>query len=298
MRRALRRVGLPRPAAAGGIGLCLMLALSPASGLAQTALAVSPARVRATLEPGDWLPPVQVRNRGTEPLDVSVSWAWGGHDPAGGLVVDTAVPAADVGLALEPAGVRLVPGEAALVRARVLAPAGFSRALYPVILFSFGPSAHSHSAARQMQLAVPVLLWVGNPPPADLRLAGVSIAPGGEAGAWVLQAIVRNEGARDALAEPHIRIYDSRERPLREFALEQARVLPGFARRWEVAWRPGDLPLGEYRVVAVLPGAGAGGAIATARFGILAGGVLAAIPEPGGGGRRVATGPGSSAQAP
>lgn len=298
MRRPLRRVVSPRPAVVGGIALFLMFGLSPASGLGETALSVSPARVRATLEPGEWLPPVQVRNPGTEPLDVSVSWAWGGHDLAGGLVIETAAPAAEVGLALEPTRLRLAPAEAAPVRARLLAPVGFSGAIYPVILFSFGSTAGTHAAPRQTQLAVPVLLWVGGLAPADLRLAGVSIRPGDEPGAWVLEAVVRNEGARDALVQPQLRLYDGGGRSVREFVLQQARVLPGLARRWEVAWEPGDLPVGEYRVVAALPGAGADGAVATARFGILAGGDLAALPEPGGGGRRVATGPGGSVQAP
>ena len=239
----------------GSLLTALLLAGSAFGEQLGRGVVVSPARLSATVAPGDQLPPIRVLNGGEVPLEVSVYVGRGEHRWDGSPIYLDSPAERHWGascLKLDKDSLRLGPGEEDVVIATVGDLSGIEGGFYPVIFFEVTSLGESQGPTAISRLAVITLLQLANSPPADLTVAGLDIQQAGPGEAVGLFPIVTNRGKVHAAFYGYIEVTGEDGGVVTRLPVQPVTVLPGCSRRVPLWWQPERLPAGAYQVSAHL----------------------------------------------
>ncbi|MGI6567749.1 MAG: hypothetical protein GX341_04650 [Firmicutes bacterium] len=251
-------MGSKKPAAMLLLGILLVafvMSSSACSGHPGRGLIVSPARLAATVTPGDGLPPIRVVNGGEAPLEVAVYVGRGEHRWDGTpIYLDSPAERAwgAKRIKLDKDALLLGPGEEDAVTAVVGDVTGVEGGFYPVIFFEVKPVGDHPGPMAVSRLAVITLLQLAGSPPPDLAVASVDIQqarPGEPVG---FLPLVTNRGKVHGTFSGYIEIAQPDGSTSVRLPVEPVTVLPGCSRQVPLWWHPQKLPVGAYRVSAHL----------------------------------------------
>ncbi|NMB10941.1 MAG: hypothetical protein GX977_01505 [Firmicutes bacterium] len=220
---------------------------------------VSPARLVATVETGDRLPPVRVRNATDYQMEVVVYVGRGEHRWNGSPIYFDSPPEREWGatyLKLDKTSLQLEPGEAETVIATVGDLTGVQGGLYPVIFFEISPSSRQEGAAAVSRLAVLTLLQVAGSRPSDLAVSSLDIQQASPGEAIGVFPVITNRGKVHTSCSGYIEIAGSTGDVNTRLPVQPVTVLPGCQRQLALWWQPQELAVGTYYVNAYLSGGG------------------------------------------
>lgn len=220
---------------------------------------VSPARVVATVDTGDQLPPILVKNTTDSRVEITCYVGRGEHRWNGSpLYLDSPSERAWGAkyLSLDKHQLQLEPGESDAIIATVQDISDIQGGLYPVIFLEIWPKGGREGALAVSRLAVLTLLQIAGSRPSDLAVTTLDIQQGSPGEAIGVYPLVTNQGNVHATFSGYIEIADTVGKPMTRLPVQPLTVLPGCSRQLALSWHPDSLPVGLYRVTAHLSAGG------------------------------------------
>lgn len=212
---------------------------------------VSPARLVATVDTGDQLPPVLVKNATDSRVEITCYVGRGEHRWNGSpLYLDSPAERAWGAryLGLDKNKLELEPGESDAIVATVGDVSDIQGGLYPVIFLEITPKGKREGAMAVSRLAVLTLLQVAGSRPSDLTVTTLDIQQASPGEAIGVYPLVTNYGDVHATFSGYIEIVDVAGEPLSRLPVQPVTVLPGCSRQLALSWQPESLPVGMYHV--------------------------------------------------
>lgn len=212
---------------------------------------VSPARLVATVDTGDRLPPVLVKNATDSRVEITCYVGRGEHRWNGSpLYLDSPAEKAWGAryLGLDKNQLQLEAGESDTIVATVRDVSDIPGGLYPVIFLEIRPKDRGEGAMAVSRLAVLTLLQVAGSRPSDLTVTTLDIQQASPGEAIGVYPLVTNYGNVHATFSGYIEIVDTAGEPLTHLPVQPVTVLPGCSRQLALSWQPESLPVGMYHV--------------------------------------------------
>ncbi|NMB46872.1 MAG: hypothetical protein GX998_10760 [Firmicutes bacterium] len=244
--------------------LAVMLAVL-LGGIAQSSesrnrgVLVSPARLVATVKPGEQLSPVRVKNATNSPVEIDVYVGRAEHRWNGSPIYFDSPAERSWGarhLGLDQTHLLLEPGELSTITATIGDLSDIRGGFYPVIFVEIRPPKGSVGTVAVSRLAVLTLLQVVGSKPSDLAVTTLDIDqanPGEPIGVFPL---IMNQGEVHASFSGYIEIAHVGGDIGTRLPVQPMTVLPGCSRQLALWWHPEKLPVGTYRVNAHLSAGG------------------------------------------
>lgn len=225
------------------------------TGNIERGVLVSPARLVATVESGDRLAPLKVKNTTDSQVEIVCYVGRGEHRWNGSPIYLDSPVEREWGaryLELDKTELVLGPGESDTVTATLKDLSGVQGGLYPVIFFELQPSGKREGAVAVSRLAVLTLLQVAGSTPSDLFVSTVDIQQASCGEAIGVFPLVTNQGGVHANISGYIEIANSAGDVSTRLSVQPMTVLPGCSRQLALWWHPERLPTGTYQVNAHL----------------------------------------------
>ena len=212
---------------------------------------VSPARLVATVQPRELLPPIQVKNTTQEAVEIVAYVGRGEHRWDGSPIYLDSPEERIWGakhLELDRPHLELAPGESGSIIPRVGDLHGVVGGFYPVIFLEMKSVGQSSGISAISRLAVITLLQVAGGGSGDLTVATLNIEQAHPGEAIGVFPLVTNHGNTHATFSGYIEIAHSEENVTTQLPVAPMTVLPGLGRQLALWWQPDKLPVGTYEV--------------------------------------------------
>ena len=240
------------------ISLIAVMGFSHAAGARSSlgGLLVSPAKITASVKPGDVLPPIRVKNTTNEHMVLTAYVGRGEHRLDGSPIYYDSPNERQWGakhLKLKETELTLAPFEQGIIQAEVAESTAAEGGVYPVIFLEMTAN-DTKTIGGISRVAVITLLEIASSKPHKAQLAVETvqieqIAPGAPVDVY---ALVSNYGHTHAAVYGHIEVKHDEKDVAARLPVDAMTVLPGLSRRIKLGWHPPELPVGTYDVTAKL----------------------------------------------
>lgn len=213
---------------------------------------VSPARLVASVHPGEVLSPIRVKNTTAHTVELVAYVGRGEHRWDGSPVYLDSYEERQWGarhLELDKSHLRLAPDEVESITPRVGEIPDVVGGFYPVIFLEM-KQGHPHGITGVSRVAIITLLELAgsNLGEADLAVTTLGVEqarPGEPIGVFPL---VTNYGETHGTFQGYVDITHGEKRVATRLPVAPVTVLPGLSRRLALFWQPEELPVGTYQV--------------------------------------------------